>query len=494
MSEIRIYNTLTSQKEELIPIVPGQIGMYVCGVTVYDHCHIGHARGAMIFDIIRRYLEYRGLNVKYIRNITDVDDKIINRAREEGREPQEIAQKYTEEYNQDMERLGIRSATKEPRATEHMKEIIELIRRLEQKEYAYPVDGDVYFDIRKFTEYGKLSNRDIESMRAGSRVEIDPRKKDPLDFALWKSAKEGEPAWESPWGKGRPGWHIECSAMSMKHLGETFDIHGGGEDLIFPHHENEIAQSEAATGKPFVRYWLHNGFVNINQEKMSKSLKNFFTIKEVLNQYSSEALRLFLLSTHYRSPVNFTDAGLKDADKALERVYNTFRSAEHLLKVSSQEESGERSREKDTPAEQSPGESSLYQRLGCVRSAFENAMNDDFNTAEAIGRLYEAVREINIFMKDHPLLTASQRESLQEMVNLVRELGGILGLFQKSEAKSDLADDDNIVNDLMELILEIRDTCRAKKEWALADQIRSRLQEKGITIEDRKEGPIWKRK
>ena len=304
-NEIRVYNTLTGKKEELVPLVPGQIGMYVCGVTVYDHCHIGHARAAMIFDVIRRYLEYRGFGVKYIRNITDVDDKIINRAREEKCEPREIAEKYTAEYNQDMERLGVRPASIEPKATEHMKEIIELIQRLEEKGYAYRVDGDVYFDIRKFTDYGKLSNRDLESMRAGSRVEIDPRKKDPLDFALWKSAKEGEPAWESPWGPGRPGWHIECSAMSMKHLGETFDIHGGGEDLIFPHHENEIAQSEASTGKPFVRYWLHNGFVNINQEKMSKSLKNFFTIKEVLALYSSEALRLFLLIHSLPQPGEF---------------------------------------------------------------------------------------------------------------------------------------------------------------------------------------------
>jgi cysteinyl-tRNA synthetase len=439
----------------------------------------------MIFDVIRRYLEYRGFNVKYVRNITDVDDKIINRAREEKCEPQEIAAKYTVEYNRDMERLGVRPASIEPKATEHMKEIIDLIRRLEERGYAYQVDGDVYFDIRKFTGYGKLSNRDLESMRAGSRVEIDTRKKDPLDFALWKSAKEGEPAWESPWGPGRPGWHIECSAMSMKHLGETFDIHGGGEDLIFPHHENEIAQSEACTGKPFVRYWLHNGFVNINQEKMSKSLKNFFTIKEVLARYSSEALRLFLLSTHYRSPVNFTDAGLGDATRALERVYNTFHTAEHLLKVRSREP-GNVSLEGGTDEKES-------QTLNRVRSGFEAAMNDDFNTAEAIGRLYEAVREVNIFIQDHPSLDASQRRFLQRMVNLIRELGGVLGLFQKSEDAAGTADD-NIVNDLMEVILEIRNACRMKKDWALADQIRSLLQEKGITIEDRKEGTVWKRR
>jgi len=494
MNEIRVYNTLTGKKEEFVPLVPGQIGMYVCGVTVYDHCHIGHARAAMIFDVIRRYLEYRGFGVKYIRNITDVDDKIINRAREEKCEPREIAEKYTAEYNKDMERLGVRPASIEPKATEHMKEIVELIQRLEERGYAYQVDGDVYFDIRKFTGYGKLSNRDLESMRAGSRVEIDPRKKDPLDFALWKSAKEGEPAWESPWGPGRPGWHIECSAMSMKHLGETFDIHGGGEDLIFPHHENEIAQSEASTGKPFVRYWLHNGFVNINHEKMSKSLKNFFTIKEVLALYSSEALRLFLLSTHYRSPVNFTDAGLNDATRALERVYNTFHTAERFLKVRSQEP-GARSQESGASMEGSAPPAPIIdsETPNTVRSSFEAAMNDDFNTAEAIGKLHEAVKEVNIFIQDHPSMDDIQKHSLKGMVDLIRELGGVLGLFQQSEAATGTADD-NIVNDLMEVILEIRNACRTRKDWALADKIRSLLQEKGITIEDRKEGTVWKRK
>jgi len=498
---MRVYNTLSGQKEKLLPLVPGQIGMYVCGVTVYDHCHIGHARAAMIFDVIRRYLEYRGFKVKYVRNITDVDDKIINRAREEKCEAREVAEKYTVEYNRDMERLGVRPASIEPKATEHIKEIVELIQRLEEKGYAYQVDGDVYFDIRKFTDYGKLSNRDLESMKAGSRVEIDPRKKDPLDFALWKSAKEGEPAWESPWGSGRPGWHIECSAMSMKHLGETFDIHGGGEDLIFPHHENEIAQSEASTGKPFVRYWLHNGFVNINQEKMSKSLKNFFTIKEILALYSSEALRLFLLSTHYRSPVNFTDVGLNDATRALERVYNTFHTAEHLLKkqvISNQlsviSKDSSQQPISDTSAKlKTDNFSQESEVLNTIRSGFEAAMDDDFNTAEAIGRLYEAVKEVNIFIQDHPSMDDAQSRFLQGMVDLIRELGGVLGLFQKSEAEAKPADD-NIVNDLMEVILEIRNACRTKKDWALADQIRSLLQEKGITIEDRKEGTVWKRK
>lgn len=559
MSELQVYNTLTGRKEKFTPLVPGQIGMYVCGVTVYDHCHIGHARGAIIFDVIRRYLEYRGFAVKYIRNITDIDDKIIKRAQEEGCTAKEIAQKYTVDYYQDMERLGVRQATFEPKATEHIEEIIALIRRLEERGYAYRVEGgDVYFDIRKFPAYGRLSKRSLDSMQAGARVEVDSRKKDPLDFVLWKSAKEGEPAWESPWGAGRPGWHIECSAMSIKHLGETFDIHGGGEDLIFPHHENEIAQSEAATGKPFVRYWLHNGFVNINQEKMSKSLKNFFTIKEVLARYSSETLRLFLLSTHYRSPVNFTTAGLDEAARALERVYNTFETAEYLIKAGgggeqergweSQEESrlvastqclsargsqkpGQKdvawqeiyssaqegsqeplsgAQEPEAAGEQEPaaggsGRDHSQRRaqtvkqqdeavLGSLRAAFEAAMDDDFNTAEAIGRLWEAVKEVNIFIHDHPSMNNDQRRHLRQMVDLIRELGGVLGLFQESKAWSKLADDDNIVNDLMEIILEIRNICRAKKDWTLADQIRSRLQEKGIVLEDRKEGTVWKRK
>lgn len=479
VSEIRVYNTLTNKKEKLVPLTSGRINMYVCGVTVYDHCHIGHARGAIVFDVIRRYLEYRGFKVTYVRNFTDVDDKIINRAKEQGCQASQVAEKYTAEYCKDMEQLGVYSATVEPKATEHIKEIIKLIQCLEKKGYAYQVEGDVFFEIDKFSDYGKLSNRDLESMRAGARVDIDSRKRDPLDFALWKSAKEGEPAWESPWGAGRPGWHIECSAMSMKYLGETFDIHGGGKDLIFPHHENEIAQSEACTGKPFARYWLHNGFVNINQEKMSKSLQNFFTIKEVLAQYPSEVLRLFLLSTHYRSPINFTVNNMDDAAKALERFHNTFHTVEHILNTSGQE--------KDQ-SESNDVSSILEERITALRCGFERAMDDDFNTAEAIGKLYNAVKEVNVFIREHTSFNTFERNFIRGMINYIKELGGVLGLFQQSGAKSDM------VEGLMEILLEVRKICRSQKNWALADKIRFLLQGKGITIEDHQEGATWRRK
>jgi len=320
-------------------------------------------------------------------------------------------------------------------------------------------------------------------MRAGARVDIDSRKRDPLDFALWKSAKEGEPAWGSPWGAGRPGWHVECSAMSMKYLGETFDIHGGGKDLIFPHHENEIAQSEACTGKPFARYWLHNGFVNINQEKMSKSLQNFFTIKEVFAQYPSEVLRLFLLSTHYRSPINFTVNNMDDAAKALERFYNTFHTVEHILNTSGQEKDKHESN--DLP-------SILEERITALRCGFERAMDDDFNTAEAIGKLYDAVKEVNVFIREHTSFNTFERNFIKGMVNYIKELGGVLGLFQQSEVKQEHTDD--MVEDLMEILLEVRNICRSQKDWALADKIRFLLQEKGITIEDHQEGATWRRK
>jgi len=483
MSKIRLYNTLTNQKEELVPLVAGRIGMYVCGVTVYDHCHIGHARGAIVFDVIRRYLEYRGFTVTYVRNFTDVDDKIINRAKEEGCQTGQVAEKYTTEYCNDMEQLGVSPATIEPKATEHIKEIIELIQCLEKKGFAYQVEGDAFFEIAKFSDYGKLSNRDLESMRAGARIDIDSRKKGPLDFTLWKSAKEGEPAWESPWGAGRPGWHIECSAMSIKYLGDSFDIHGGGKDLIFPHHENEIAQSEACTGKPFARYWMHNGFVNINQEKMSKSLQNFFTIKEVLAKYPSEVLRLFLLSTHYRSPINFTITNMDDAAKALERFYNTFHTVEHILNTSGQEK---------VKHELNDLSSTLEHRITVLRCGFEKAMDDDFNTAEAIGKLYDAVKEVNVFIREHTAFNTFERNFIKGMVNYIKELGAVLGLFEQNEAKSEHVDD--MTGDLMEILLEVRNICRNQKNWALADKIRFFLQEKGITIEDHQEGTTWRRK
>ena len=327
---IKVYNTLTGKKEEFIPLQPGKVTIYACGVTVYDFSHLGHARGAVAFDLIQRYFRRKGFEVKYVRNFTDVDDKIINRAKEEAITAAEVARKYIDAYQEDMKRLGVGRADVEPKATEHIAEMLEVIKGLLEKGHAYVIDGDVYFRVASFKEYGKLSKRNLEDLKAGARVEVDERKQDPLDFALWKASKPGEPAWNSPWGSGRPGWHIECTAMGFKHLGETFDIHAGGKDLIFPHHENEIAQSEAYSGKKFVNYWLHNGFVNINQEKMSKSLGNFFMIRDILNQYDAEVVRLFLLSTHYRSPIDFSDANLKDARAGLDRYYTM---KESILKV-----------------------------------------------------------------------------------------------------------------------------------------------------------------
>ena len=357
--------------------------MYACGVTVYDLSHIGHARGAVAFDVIQRYFRRRGYQVTYVRNFTDVDDKIINRAKQEGITAAEVARKYIDAYQEDMKRLGVGRPDIEPLATEHIKEMIEVIQRLIEKGHAYAVDGDVYFRVASFKDYGKLSKRNLEDMKAGARVEVDERKDDPLDFALWKASKPGEPAWDSPWGPGRPGWHIECTAMGFKHLGETFDIHAGGKDLIFPHHENEIAQSEASSGKKFVNYWLHNGFVNINQEKMSKSLGNFFTIRDILDKYDAEIVRLFLLSTHYRSPIDFSDANLKDARAGLDRFYTMKEGIKNFL--AGKKPSVARPEE----VVESPTKP-LYDKIVNLPKAFEEAMDDDFNTALAIGLIYDA--------------------------------------------------------------------------------------------------------
>ena len=328
---LRIYNTLKGKKEEFIPLEPGKAGMYVCGPTVYDNCHMGHARASIVFDVVFRYLMYKGLHVTYVRNITDIDDKIINKANDEGVGFEVITKRYIKSFHDDMLDLGNKPPTLEPKATGHIKEIIEIIKRLIASGHAYQVDADVYYSVENFGEYGKLSGRKTDELISGARIDVDERKQSPLDFALWKSSKPGEPSWGSPWGEGRPGWHIECSAMSCKHLGESFDIHGGGKDLVFPHHENEVAQSEAASGKPFAKYWLHNGFVNVNQEKMSKSLGNFFTIRDLLGLYHPEILRFFLLTTHYRSPIDYSDQSLKDAETALERIYTTLGTIDSLL-------------------------------------------------------------------------------------------------------------------------------------------------------------------
>jgi len=480
---MRIYNTLTGKKEEFVPVEPGKVKMYACGVTVYDHCHIGHARSAVVFDIMRRYMKYKGYDFKYVRNFTDIDDKIINRAKKEGIKWDDVAKKYTDEYYRDMDSLGIGRADVEPKATEHIKEIIDIVKGLEDKDFAYEVNGSVYFEVEKIADYGKLSKRDPEDMLAGARVEVDERKKNPMDFALWKASKEGEPSWESPWGKGRPGWHIECSAMALKHLGETFDIHGGGADLIFPHHENEIAQSEAFTGKPFVRYWVHNGFITVDKEKMSKSLGNFFTIREILNKFDAEVIRFFLLSTHYRSPIEFSDEQLREAEASIDRYYTTVIRIEDFL---SQDNTKNR-----------PGsdEKMLEDLLGKFRDKFKDAMDDDFNTALAIGNIFELIRVLNKYMDGRP--SGQKAVELAEKVrDLLKETGNVLNIFNRTPGEwyKALMVVKNIgytENDILSKINE-RKKSRENKDWAAADMIRNELEEKGIILEDKKEGTGWK--
>lgn len=487
--KMRIYNTMSGKKEEFIPVTPGKVGIYACGVTVYDLCHLGHARSAIIFDVIRRYLRFKGFDVKYVRNFTDIDDKIIKRAQEENIPWDEVARKYTEEYYRDMERLGIERADIEPKATDHIKEMIEIINALIEKGYAYVVDGDVFFEVNKFKGYGKLSKRDIEEMLAGARVEIDERKRNPMDFALWKSSKEGEPFWDSPWGKGRPGWHIECTAMSIKYLGETFDIHGGGADLIFPHHENELAQSEAYTGKDFARYWVHNGFITIDKEKMSKSLGNFFTIRDILDKFDAEAVRLFLLSTHYRSPIEFSDELLREAESTVDRYYSTILRIEEFLRTKGPER-GSPHRELVEPIE-----STLADMIAGFMERFIAALDDDFNTAATIGHVFELIREVNRFLDTRP-----SGERVAGLVYKVKELlgsaGTILNLFNRTPLewyrsllrikKIPLTEEE-----IMERIRQ-RQEARQKKDWILADKIRKELDEKGIILEDRRDHTIWK--
>ncbi len=479
---LRIYNTLTGKKEVFEPLVSGHVGMYVCGVTVYDVCHIGHARSALVFDVIRRYLEYKGFNVSFVKNFTDIDDKIIARAQRDGVDWKSVAEKYIEEYYREMGLLGVRKADIEPKATEHIAEMQKIIDSLMENGYTYTRDGDVYYRVKNFKEYGKLSRRDIEEMLAGARVEIDDRKEYPLDFALWKSSKTGEPSWSSPWGGGRPGWHIECSAMSMKYLGQTFDIHGGGKDLIFPHHENEIAQSEASTGKTFARYWIHNGFVNVNQEKMSKSLGNFFTIREVFDKYpysshvTAEVLRYFLISNHYRSPVDFSDHGMNASHAALDGFYSMFQKVEELSDVSE-------------------GELLSYQDFTSAieecKKEFIEAMDDDFNTAAAIGSMQKLRRGINTNLEHGISLDAAKK-----ILDLFKTFGSILGLFsidpfnwkrlkyegtipQVSVSMSDA--------EIRKLVME-REDARRKKDWKRSDEIRLQLKDAGIILEDRPDG------
>ncbi len=487
---IRIYNTMTGKKEEFIPLRDRKVGMYACGVTVYDLCHIGHARSAIVFDVIFRYLKYRGYEVTFVRNFTDIDDKIIRRANEEGVDCKTIADKYIEEFRIDMGRFKLEKPAFEPKATDHIPEMIRLIATLIEKGYAYQRNGDVFFSVEKFKGYGKLSGRNLEDLQAGARVEIDEKKENPLDFALWKASKPGEPSWESPWGKGRPGWHIECSVMSQKYLGETLDIHGGGKDLIFPHHENEIAQSEAATGKPFARYWIHNGFVNINKEKMSKSLGNILTLKEIFKDWHPEAIRLFLLSSHYRSPIDFSFEALSEATSALGRFYETLNSIRKNLNASLPSS--------EKRAEPSEVESSR-QALDAFQGRFENAMDDDFNTAQALGYFFDLQRHLNA------LLDISKKKRTEEIVALLRKglevfvrFGSILGLFQEdpdqylSERRREGLKRLNLTEEEVLRRIDERNQARKEKNWERADKIRSDLFAKGIVLEDTPAGTIWK--
>jgi cysteinyl-tRNA synthetase len=464
--------------------------MYACGVTVYDLCHIGHARSAIVFDAIYRYLKYRGYEVTFVRNFTDIDDKIIKRANEQGVDCKAIAEKYIDEFNVDMGKFGLEKPKFEPRATEHISEMIQLISTLIEKGYAYRSEGDVFFSVEKFREYGKLSKRNLEEMQAGARVGIDEKKQNPLDFALWKASKPGEPFWESPWGKGRPGWHIECSVMSQKYLGETLDIHGGGKDLIFPHHENEIAQSEAATGKPFARYWIHNGFVNINKEKMSKSLGNILTLKEIFKDWHPEAIRLFLLSSHYRSPVDFSFDALSEVKSALDRFYATLEAIQKELKGSSL-------------SSQKKIESSAIedcrQILESFQAQFEEAMDDDFNTAQALGYFFDLQRHLN------SLLDILKKQRAEEILAMLKEgfgyfirFGSIFGLFQEdprnylNEQKKEGLRRLNLAEGEILRRIDERNLARKEKNWKRADEIRNDLLSKGIVLEDTPAETIWK--
>lgn len=481
---LKVYNTMRRRKVDFTPLSSDKIGMYVCGVTVYDYCHIGHARSILVFDMIYRYLKKKFPKVVYVRNFTDVDDKIINKANREGKSCKEIAERYIQAFYEDTDALGALRPDIEPKATEHIPEMIELIQKLIDKGLAYVVDGNVYYEVRKFKEYGKLSGRSIEEMLAGARIEIDEKKKDPLDFALWKASKPNEPWWESPWGRGRPGWHIECSAMSMKYLGETFDIHGGGMDLIFPHHENEIAQSEGATGKPFVIYWIHNGFVNIGKEKMSKSLGNIILIRDILKRYDRELLRLFLLKTHYKSPIDFTFEALDKEKESLDRLYRTKEKIEELL--------SEKGKEHPVTEEAEKAKAEIEK----AKEEFYQAMDDDFNTAMALGKLFESVRDFNRFVdKSGASLTekALVAETMADFMGEVEEIFGILSHKPSEWFKEAKSEELELSAEEIERLIEERSRARKEKNYKKADEIRDFLKSKGILLEDRPDGKtLWR--
>ena len=464
---MKIYNTMTRSKEEFVPLNEGEVKMYSCGPTVYDYFHLGNARPFIIFDTLRRYLEFSGYKVTFVQNFTDIDDKMINRANEEGITVAQLGERFIGEYFKDAKALGIRPATFHPRATENIDAIIKTIQKLEDNGYAYNVDGNVYFAVKKFPAYGALSKQPLEELEAGARIDVNEKKNDAMDFALWKKQKPGEPAWESPWGMGRPGWHIECSAMANKYLGETIDIHSGGRDLIFPHHENEIAQSECANCKQFARYWMHNGYINIDNRKMSKSLGNFFTVRDIAKKYDYEVIRFFMLQAHYRSPINFSAELMEQAKSAVERVYTCIDNLEFLLKNS----------EERTPAAE---DTAFMDTVKTCRQKFIDAMDDDLNTADALAAVFDIIYEANTRLSESE---RNNTEAVRLALDTIHELGGILGLFEKSGKKDISAE--------VEELIKKRAEARAAKNWAEADAIRDRLREMNIELKDTPMGVKW---
>lgn len=461
---MKIFNTMSRRKEEFIPVDPNEVKIYACGPTVYNFIHIGNARPLCVFDVLRRYLEYRGYNVKFVQNFTDVDDKIIKRANEENSTFEEISEKYIKEFWTDAHGLNFKDATVHPKATENIDEIIEIIKTLEEKGYAYAVDGDVYYRTLKFKDYGKLSHQPIDDLQSGARIAVGDKKEDPLDFALWKAAKEGEPYWDSPWGKGRPGWHIECSAMNKRYLGNTIDIHCGGQDLIFPHHENEIAQSEAANGCMFSKYWMHNGYINVDNVKMSKSLGNFKTVREIADAYGYEVIRYFLISSHYRSPINYNLEIIEQCKSALERLYNCRESLDFSIKnaktdIADNEE--------------------ILALIDSRKEQFINSMDDDLNTADGIAAVFDLVSDINTKIINKEV----SKNVCQKVAEMFDELTGVLGLVYNRKS--------NDINDDIEKLIEERQQARANKDWATADRIRDELKAQGITLKDTPQGVTW---
>lgn len=464
---MKIFNTMTRQKEGFTPITPGEVSMYVCGPTVYNYFHIGNARTFLVFDTVRRYFEFKGYKVNFVQNFTDIDDKMIKKASEENITVKELGDRYIEEYYKDADGLNIERATINPRATEYINEIINFIKDLIDKGYAYEVNGDVYFSTRKFHDYGKLSGQNLEELQAGARISVDERKDDPMDFVIWKSEKPGEPSWESPWGKGRPGWHIECSCMAHNILGDTIDIHAGGADLVFPHHENEIAQSEARSGKPFANYWMHSAYLNINNKKMSKSLNNFFTTRDILEKYDAEVVRLFMLSAHYRTPLNFSEELLESAKSSNERLYNAIGNLERLMD--------------EVKVESFTDEEKVYiDVLNKYKDKYMEKMDDDFNTADAISVIFDLIKDINTSVG-----IGSSKELVKYTLDLIRKMGKPLGILQKSTI------DD--LNSEIEALIEQRQQARKDKNWPLADKIRDDLKARGIVLEDAPQGVRWKK-